>query len=135
MTKSKLYLFILIACFTGLSYLFYKTIYSHQATSISTCMVKNITGYPCPSCGTTRAIQLLLNNNWMASLQMNPFGILVATMMIVFPLWIIFDISFKKDSFYNYYHKAENIIKTKWIAIFLITLVIINWIWNIKKAL
>jgi len=135
MSKNRLYLILIIACFTGFSYLFYKTIYAEQSASISTCMVKNITGYPCPSCGTTRAIQLLLKNNWMASLQMNPFGILVATMMIVFPLWILFDISFKKDSFYNYYHKAENIIKTKWIAILLITLVIINWIWNIKKAL
>jgi hypothetical protein len=135
MSKNKLYLFILIACFTGLSYLFYKTIYSHQATSISTCMVKNITGYPCPSCGTTRAIQLLLNNDWMASLQMNPFGILVALMMFGFPIWIVFDLLFKKESFYKYYQKAECIIRSKWVAILLIILVIVNWIWNIKKEL
>lgn len=135
MSKNKLYLFILIACFTGLSYLFYKTIYSHQETSISTCMVKNITGYPCPSCGTTRAIQLLLNNDWMASLQMNPFGILVALMMFGFPIWIVFDLIFKKESFYKYYQKAEGIIRSKWVAILLIILVIVNWIWNIKKEL
>ena len=98
-------------------------------------MVKNITGYPCPSCGTTRAIQLLLNNNWMASLQMNPFGILVALMMFSFPIWIVFDLLFKKDSFYKYYQKSEDIIRTKWVAILLIMLVIINWIWNIKKEL
>ncbi len=55
-------------------------------------MVKNITGSPCPSCGTTRAIQLLLNNDWMASLQMNPFGILVALMMFgfLFGLYLIY---------------------------------------------
>ena len=97
-------------------------------------MVKNVTGYPCPSCGTTRAIQLLLNNNWMASLQINPFGILVALMMFGFPIWIIFDLLLKKDTFYKYYQKVEAIIN-KWVAILLIILVIVNWIWNIKKEL
>jgi hypothetical protein len=75
-------------------------------------MLKNITGSPCPSCGTTRAIQLLLNN-----------------------IWIVFDLLFKKESFYKYYQKAECIIRSKWVAILLIILVIVNWIWNIKKEL
>lgn len=98
-------------------------------------MVKNFTGYPCPSCGTTRAIQLLLKNNWMASLQMNPFGILVALLMGVLPLWIVLDTITKKETFFNNYQKAEAIIRTKKLAIFLIILVIFNWIWNIKKGL
>ena len=98
-------------------------------------MVKNVTGYPCPSCGTTRAIQLLLKNNWMASLQMNPFGILVALLMVVLPLWIVLDTITKKETFFNNYQKAEAIIRTKKLAIFLIILVIFNWIWNIKKGL
>ena len=98
-------------------------------------MVKNVTGYPCPSCGTTRAIQLLLKNNWMASLQMNPFGILVALLMVVLPLWIILDTITKKETFFNNYQKAEAIIRTKKLAFFLIILVIFNWIWNIKKGL
>lgn len=98
-------------------------------------MVKNITGYPCPSCGTTRAIQLLLKNNWMASLQMNPFGIIVALIMVVVPFWIVFDLITKKETFFNAYKKAEAIIRTKKLAIFLIILVVLNWIWNIKKAL
>jgi len=98
-------------------------------------MVKNFTGYPCPSCGTTRAIQLLLKNNWMASLQMNPFGILVALLMVVLPLWIVLDTITKKETFFNNYQKAEAIIRTKKLAIFLIILVIFNWIWNIKKGL
>ena len=98
-------------------------------------MIKNVTGYPCPSCGTTRAIQLLLKNNWMASLQMNPFGILVAVLMVVLPLWIVLDTITRKETFYKSYKKVETIIRTKWIAVFLIVLVLLNWIWNIKKAL
>lgn len=134
MSKNKLYLFILVACLTGFSYLFYSLHYS-TSTSLSLCMIKNITGYPCPSCGTTRAIQLLLKNNWMASLQMNPFGIVVAILMVVLPLWIVFDFIAKKESFFNCYPKAEAIIRTKWLAVFLIVLVVLNWIWNINKGL
>ncbi|WP_396165309.1 DUF2752 domain-containing protein [Flavobacterium sp.] len=134
MSKNKLYLFIIAACLTGFSYLFYSIHYS-KSTSLSLCMVKNVTGYPCPSCGTTRAIQLLLKNNWMASLQMNPFGILVALLMVVLPLWIVSDTITKKETFFNNYQKAEAIIRTKKLAFFLIILVIFNWIWNIKKGL
>ena len=134
MSKNKLYLFIIAACLTGFSYLFY-SIHHSKSTSLSLCMVKNVTGYPCPSCGTTRAIQLLLKNNWMASLQMNPFGILVALLMVVLPLWIVLDTITKKETFFNNYQKAEAIIRTKKLAIFLIILVIFNWIWNIKKGL
>jgi hypothetical protein len=56
-------------------------------------------------------------------------------MMFGLPIWIVFDLLFKKESFYKYYQKAEAIMKTKWVAILLIILVIINWIWNIKKEL
>lgn len=136
MSRSKLYLFIIITCFAGFSYLFYKTIYISNNEKLSTtCIVKNITGYACPSCGTTRAIQLIMKNNWMASLHVNPFGILVVTMMICFPLWIFFDIILKKSTFYIYYNRAEKIIRIKWVAALLISIVIINWIWNIKKGL
>ena len=134
MSKNKLYLFVIVACLTGFSYLFYSIPYSKN-TSLSLCMIKNVTGYPCPSCGTTRAIQLLLKNNWMASLQMNPFGILVAVLMVVLPLWIVLDTITRKETFYKSYKKVETIIRTKWIAVFLIVLVLLNWIWNIKKAL
>ena len=134
MSKNKLYSFIFIACFFGLTYLFYKTTYS-ESTPLSFCVIKNATGYSCPSCGTTRAIQLLIKNNWMASLQMNPFGIVVVILMVVLPLWIVFDTITKKETFFKSYKKAEAVIRTKWLAVFLIVLVLLNWIWNLKKGL
>lgn len=134
MLKNKLYLFIIIACLAGFSYLYYNT-YQTNTSSLKLCIAKNVTGYPCPSCGTTRAIQLLLKNNWMASLQMNPFGIVVAILMVVLPLWIVFDTITKKETLFKSYKKAEAVIRTKWLAVFLIVLVLLNWIWNIKKGL
>jgi len=99
------------------------------------CIFKNVTGIPCPSCGTTRAIQLILHGNIIESLYMNPFGIIVISLMIIAPFWILYDVISKKDTFLLSYKKAEEIIRTKWITIVLISLVLLNWIWNIYKRL
>ena len=66
---------------------------------------------------------------------MNPFGIIVVLLMIIAPLWILYDVIDKKNSFLFFYKKAEEIIRIKWISIVLIGLVLLNWIWNIYKKL
>ncbi len=40
----------------------------------SICFFFFLTGLPCPGCGLTRSIHLLLNGQWAAALAMNPFG-------------------------------------------------------------
>ena len=99
------------------------------------CIFKNITGVPCPSCGTTRAIQLILHGKIIESLYMNPFGIIVAILMTVAPFWILYDVIVQKESFLFFYKKSEETIRIKWLSIVLIILVILNWIWNIYKGL
>ena len=132
MSRNKLYWLLLIACFSGFIYLLYHLQHSEN-THFGVCIIKNVTGFPCPSCGTTRAVQLLLQGNVLASLQMNPFGILVAIIMTIVPLWIALDLIFKRDTFYQSYKKMEATIRIKWIAVILILLVLLNWIWNIYK--
>jgi hypothetical protein len=94
-----------------------------------------VTGYPCPSCGTTRAVSLLLKGKLAESIALNPFGILLAIVMLFFPVWILTDCILKKDTLLNTYKKTESFIRKPWIAIILILLVILNWIWNIYKQL
>jgi hypothetical protein len=134
MSKNKLYTFVLVACLLGFLYLIYSINYS-ESSHLKFCIFKNVTGYPCPSCGTTRAVQLFLRGNFVASLQMNPFGILVSILMVILPVWIVYDFITHKNTFYTNYKKVETILKTRWLAIALIILVILNWIWNIKKGL
>jgi hypothetical protein len=98
-------------------------------------MIKNVSGFPCPSCGTTRAVQLLFNGDFTASILTNPFGIIVSGSMLFLPFWIVFDVLLKKQSFYDFYNKMESILKRKKTAIPLIIIVILNWIWNINKGL
>jgi hypothetical protein len=98
-------------------------------------MIKNVTGYPCPSCGTTRAVQALYKGDWVSSLKLNPYGIIVSSALLILPFWIGFDLATKRKSFFKAYNKIESVLKQKKIAIPLIILVVINWIWNIYKEL
>ncbi len=125
---------MLIACLAGFIYLFY-TIYKSESDTFRVCIIKNATGFPCPSCGTTRAVTLLLKGQLIESVLLNPFGILVAIIMVLLPFWILIDFVLKKDTFLKAYKKSEVSIRKPWIAIVLILLVLLNWIWNINKNL
>lgn len=134
MTRTKLYSLLLIACLVGFIYIFF-TIHNLQNPTFRVCIIKNLMGYPCPSCGTTRAVTLILQGGIIESLLLNPFGIIVAIIMTAFPFWILIDIILKKETFYRWYKKTEVAIRKPWFAMILILLVLLNWIWNIYKHL
>jgi hypothetical protein len=137
MTKNKLYLLILFACFLGYSWLLFLKLapVKNSGLDLTVCIFKRVTSLPCPSCGTTRAVSFLFDGEIVKSLFLNPFGIISGVIMIVSPCWIIWDFITNQQTFKNFYIKTENIIKKKKIAIPLIMLVILNWIWNIHKQL
>jgi hypothetical protein len=134
MTRNKLYSLLLIACLAGFIYLFY-TFHKSENDMFRVCIIKNATGFPCPSCGTTRAFALLLKGQLIESVLVNPFGILVAIIMIIFPIWVLMDVVLKNETFLKVYKKSEVIIRKPWLAIVLLFLVLLNWIWNIYKHL
>ena len=101
MKKNKLYILILLACFLGYSWLlFLKLISVKPGLDMTVCFFKRVSGLPCPSCGTTRAVSHLFNGEIVNSLYLNPFGIIVTAIMVVSPVWIIWDFIAKKQSFF-----------------------------------
>jgi heme/copper-type cytochrome/quinol oxidase subunit 4 len=134
MTKNKLYSLVLIACSAGFIYLLYHLYYS-ESSQYSVCMIKNVTGFPCPSCGTTRAVQLMFQWHFIDSVMMNPFGIIISAILTLLPFWVVIDLILKRDTFLKFYKQSEIILRQKKIAIPLIILVILNWIWNIIKLI
>ena len=137
MQKNKLYLFIFLACFVGYGWLYFSLQHQQQIQNneFSVCLVKNATNIPCPSCGTTRAVMEISKGEISQSILLNPFGIIVALIMLVCPIWIAYDFLSKKDSFYQFYNKSEEILRRKKVYIPLLILVLLNWIWNINKNL
>lgn len=59
----------------------------------------------------------------------------MGSLMVIVPVWLLYDVISKKDTLYSNYRKFENTIKIRWVAIVLILLILANWIWNIQKGL
>ncbi len=133
MNRNRLYAVLGLACIAAYGLIFYSA--NLPATDFTTCFFKNVTGVACPSCGTTRALRLIGEGELWRSVLINPIGILAAVLLLVIPLWIIFDVITKSSSLYAFYKKSEETIRIKYVAALLIILVVANWIWNIQKNL
>jgi hypothetical protein len=136
LTKSKLYLLLAILCLAGYSWLFINytnpTIHNHEYT---VCIVKNVTGIPCPSCGATRSVLSIASGNVMDGMSHNPLGFVLLSVLLIAPFWLLFDWITQKETLFLSYRKAEQLLKRKQYAIPLIALVLTNWVWNIYKGL
>jgi len=134
MTKKNLYFLVWTLGASGYLWLYYN--YNLvTSTKTSWCVTKKITGYPCPACGSTRSVISILEGDLYQAALLNPFGFLVLLILVLFPLWVLVDILFKKESFYEFYIKIENRLRNKYVAIFGGIIILLNWIWNINKGL
>jgi hypothetical protein len=128
---------ILLICTFGYIWIFFNLPNTPSSTINTTgfnvCIFKNVTDLPCPSCGTTRAVSFILHGDFYKSLMLNPFGIIIISIILIFPFWIIFDLIFKKSSFETWFINLNQLFKKKWIVLSFVIIVILNWIWNIYK--
>ena len=74
----------LLLCVLYFSACFIYNIYNIQLTGIfKPCYFKMLTGYNCPGCGTTRAIQELLNLNIYEAFRYNPVIGSIALILLI----------------------------------------------------
>lgn len=66
---------------------------------------------------------------------MNPFGVIIAVILLTIPIWIVIDILTGKESLWIFYRRIEMLLKKPAVALPVVLLVVINWIWNIAKQL
>ncbi len=137
MVKKKLYILLACLSLSGYVWLGWNFIEGPAHTAApSICLFKEVTGLPCPSCGTTRSLLLLVQGDFRGSLMMNPFGVLLAVALIVVPLWITADTLTSSESFYRRYVFLEQIfMNNKLLAVCAAVIVALNWAWNITKGL
>ena len=134
--RNKLYSILFIACLAGYIWLYFSiTKNITENKSVDVCLIKHVTNIPCPSCGSTRSVISFTKGDFIGALKFNPIGYLVAIIMLIAPIWIISDTIKRTKTLFNFYLKIETYLKRPKIAIPLILLVIINWIWNITKGL
>ncbi|MDP1677836.1 MAG: DUF2752 domain-containing protein [Bacteroidota bacterium] len=137
MNKRYLYFLTLSLSLVGYVWLSWNLFEQSEMRDTPTlCLVKHITGIPCPSCGTTTAMIELVHGNFFSSLIINPFGLMMMAVLIIFPGWIIADLLRKRESFFRFYRWFETILQQRrWVSVPAVLVVVINWIWNISKGL
>ena len=119
MSRNKLYMTIMLACCVGYLYLWTRLAIP--------CFFKTITGIPCPACGTTRFIIGDFTHG-------NPLGIIVGAAMLL-PLGVLFDLITGGNRVFRLYLWVEKKCRQPLVAAFLISLLVLNWIWTIYKGL
>ena len=135
MNRNRLYVFLSAACAIGFVWLALTYVYNAgSGDEPGVCFFKRITQIPCPSCGSTRSVLSLLKGDLPGALLLNPFGVIILTIMVVVPLWILFDVLGKQATFYQFYKLSESFLRRRWVAIPLILIVLLNWIWNVCKG-
>lgn len=135
MTEKRLYLYVTTLLIASYAYMAWSLYHKDNTSGRTICVFKNITGVACPSCGSTRAVILLTEGNIAQAGLTNPLGYFIAFFMLILPFWLLYDVAFKKATFYNKYRVAEKTLFPKWIIALLMLLVLCNWIWNIYKNL
>jgi len=134
--RNRLYSLLFTACLAGYTWLYFSiTKNITENKSVEICFIKHLTNIPCPSCGSTRSIISLTKGDFIGALNINPIGYLVALIMLIAPVWVLADTIMNKNTLFDLFQKIETLLKRPMIAIPLILLVIINWIWNITKGL
>lgn len=135
LTRNRLYRYLLLACLAG--YLWLVLIGRLQpeeaAASYDFCLIHHFLHFPCPSCGSTRSVLALIHGDIAGGLYWNPLGFLILSALVVIPFWIGFDQALKRDTLFHCYHEFERRMQQRWVAIPVIVLLLLNWIWNIFK--
>ncbi len=123
----KYYIF-LVSIFIGTGLIIWSELPTKE-NHITTCIFKNVTGYPCEFCGTGRALIFLRYGKVYHSIMSNPLGIMMSVFLSISIVWVVVDLIRKKET----YFPAINRKVSPMFIVVIILFVIVNWIWNIYK--
>jgi hypothetical protein len=135
-SDKRIYFYLIAALVAGMVWLCIQFDKGGMATPEgSACLISRVSGHPCPSCGTTRSAVAILHGDFEKGIKTNPAGLLILSMMTVLIILFCIDLLYKKKMVPLAYRKAEKIISNRYVALFIIALVLSNWCWNIVKEL
>ncbi len=131
-----MYLALLFGSIVGWSWLLFNQIIltHYRGSALNACFIKQITGLPCPSCGSTRSAMSLLSGHFQEAIYYNPLGILLVVLLFTIPAWLLHDWILKTDSLYRNYKILEGVLQRKIVMGAAIVLICSNWIWNFMKG-
>lgn len=127
--------FLLFLTFGGYLWIFLsdKTQSSGHALPLL-CPIKIVSGYPCPSCGSTRALTKITQGRFSEAFLLNPiaYGLAIGALLAPFLLYSEFTTKPNQPTLSD---RIESVFKKPIVFIPSILIVLINWYWNYKKGL
>ncbi len=132
MTKKRFYLAVVLYYLAGL---FWLIVSSSSVELPFGCIFKHTSGLPCPSCGTTRSLLCIFQGNIWEAMYWNPMGIFWLIIILILPVWLIYDWLRQRTTFQKAYQTMEASIRKKKVFIPLLFLIGANWVWNIMKGI
>lgn len=98
---------------------------------ITVCPIKLLSGLPCPGCGTTQAIEMVLDGDMIGGIMMNPNIILVAAIAMGAPFILAANFLYGKD----YMRIADRWLNRRPVFISLIFFEMTIWMYNIVRMI
>lgn len=95
------------------------------------CIIKNITGYPCPCCGTTRALKFLVHFHFADALYVNPTSYIIAILAFTAFFMMLYDLSKHKTTFNDFFSRKIH----PALIVLIVVYLIFNEFFNIYKGL
>ncbi len=131
-SRTRFYGVLLVMLAASYAWIGYNGIVRAQgAEGISICIVRNVTGVPCPGCGTTRSVMHVLHGDMQDALMSNPLGLLAVAALSVLPLWIAVDLVRGRASLMHAYEMLNQQLARRAVLVVIVVLVICLWTWNI----
>lgn len=126
--RNRFYLYASLIFLSGWSWILFYAFYN-TGEGINLCLFKSVTGFPCPSCGTTRGINAVLHGEWQQALFYNPLSYPLTAFLLFVPTWIIKDLALAQRSLMTTYRVFEHKVKKSPIVLFFgLGIIAINWI-------
>jgi hypothetical protein len=101
------------------------------ADGVSICIVRTVTGVPCPGCGTTRSVIHVLHGEVLDAVKSNPLGLLAVAALSVLPFWIAVDLARGRASLMQAYDVLNHQLARCAVLVVIVLLVLCVWTWNI----
>jgi len=133
MSNKQVKICISILICIGVLYVSLFSFFELNKSNINFCLLKSITGFPCPTCGTTKDFYLLLDGEIYKSLLMNPLGLVVFVGSVSFIFLLFFDYFVGTKIVNNLIDKTKVLPLNHKIVISVFLLLLLNWIWTVIK--
>lgn len=131
-SRARFYTVLLVMLAASYAWVAYNgMVRAQELQGISICIVRTVTGVPCPGCGTTRSVIHLLHGEIIPGIASNPLGLLAVAALSVLPVWIAVDLARGQASLMHVYHVLNQKLKHRSVIVVVVILVLCLWSWNI----